>query len=262
MKWIKRILITLTVLYVLACGILYLYQDRIIFFPEPRAADHVYGGEGSEVTLTAEDGTELNALYVQRPGATGTVLFLHGNRGDNGRALHQARPVLDQQQNLLLLDYRGFGKSGGVIRSQRQLYADAQLAYDWLKARTPESKITLIGYSLGTGMVSHLAAENEPRQLVLVAPYLSLRAMKNLWFWMTPDFLLRYDLDNTEQLPRTNCPVYLLHGDQDRLIPYAMAEELVALDPERIELRTVKGGSHRSVILSNTFRRLVSDILP
>ena len=257
MRWIKRLTYTLLTLYLLACTALFFIQEDLIFHPRQRSLEYDYG-VGQERFVTTTDGRDsLHTLTLRpRPDNERVTLFLHGNRGDNGRAVYQARPILESGQDLVVMDYRGYGKSSGEITSEAQLLADAQRVYDELAADYGEENITLVGYSLGTGMASYLAAENDPRRLVLAAPYQSLTAMKNLWFWMTPDFLLKYDLDNEENLARTRCPVTILHGDSDRLIPYTMGERLAAVDPGRIQLKLLEGVSHRGVILSGAFARL------
>ena len=260
MKWIKRLLLAGALLYVLACAVLYFAQERLLFHPTVRPAGYVYGRGAEEITLRAADDVTLSALHYPRPGATGAVLFLHGNTGDAGRAAYQARAAAAAGCELLIPDYRGFGKSGGRPASAAQLNADAQLAYDFLRQRFAEDRISVVGYSLGTGLASHLAAGNDPARLVLVAPYASLRAMKNIWFWMVPDFIFKYDLDNAADLARSRCPVTILHGDADRLIPYTMAEELHAVDSSRIELRLLDGVSHRGVILRPEFSSVLGGI--
>ena len=257
MNFLKKLLYFFAGLYVLACIVLFFAQESLIFHPRAVAADRSYGA-GTEVDLTAEDGTVLNAVFVDQVNEPGAVLFLHGNVGDNGRALYQARDARAAGYDLLVLDYRGFGKSGGEIVSEEQMQSDAQLAYDYLAERYPEDRISVVGYSLGTGMASHLAANNDPGQLVLIAPYLSITAMKNLWFWLVPDFILKYDLDNAEHLAEVRCPTTIVHGTADRLIPFNMAERLRDVAPERIELVELPGVGHRGAVTSGALGRILA----
>lgn len=254
MKWLKRIGIFLAALYVLAGGLLYCNQERLIFHPRPRAADYSYG-DYPEEWIDLADGTRLNALHLRR-GGRGVVLYLHGNVGDNGRSLYQTNALADLGYDLFLVDYRGYGKSGGTTTGLADFTEDLQVVYDRLKREYAEGDIIVLGYSLGSGPASYLAANNAPRATVLVAPYTSLVDMKDRFFWLFPDFLLRYQLDNRSQLAAAAGPVYILHGEADRLIPVAMGEELAELG-EHVELIRLPGVSHWGAILSRRLPELV-----
>ena len=126
---------------------------------------------------------------------------------------------------------------------------------------TEQGNVLLVGYSLGTGMASYLAARNHPRHCVLVAPYASLTGMKNLWLWAVPDFILKYPMNTLENVPHANCPVTVLHGNQDELIPYAMAEEIRDAAPDRVELIELPGTGHRGAILHPRFGEVMQRIM-
>lgn len=261
MIWLKRISITLGILYLVICGLLYFYQEALIFHPRPRAESHQYGDFEEEwVDLT--DGERLSVLRL--PGsneARGGILYLHGNVGDNGRSLYQTQNLRDNGYDLWLVDYRGYGKSSGSIAGEANMTEDLQPVYERMKAVYGEEDILLAGYSLGTGPACYLAANNKPGGLVLVAPYTSLVDMKNEFFWMFPDFLMKYELNNLRQLAETECPVRIVHGTGDELIPYSMSERLEAVDPGRIQLEALVGVGHRGAVLDPEFGRMVEDVI-
>lgn len=260
MKWLKRIFLFLIVSYAALCAGLYLFQESVLFHPRQLSADYAFG-VGEEMTLRASDGVPLHVLAFRQPDARGAILFLHGNRGSNRRSLRQTEGLVGSGYDLYLFDYRGYGKSGGAIVSEEQLFADAQLMYDTLRGQYAEEDIVVIGYSLGTGMASYLAANNDPKHCILAAPYASITAMKNLWFWMVPDFILKYPLNTRENVARANCPVTVLHGRRDELIPYAMAEEIKAAAPGRVDLIALPETGHRGVILDPLFTETVLRLL-
>lgn len=256
MKWLKRIGITLGVIYLISCGLLYFHQEALIFHPHQKTANHSYG-DYPETWVTMADGMRLHALHLQKPNPRGVILYLHGNVGDNGRSLHQTRSIQSLGFDLFLVDYRGFGKSEGEIGSEKDMTEDFQVVYDHLKQDYAEEDILVVGYSLGSGPASFLAANNDPRAVVLVAPYTSLTAMKNQFLWMFPDFLLKYGLNNRKHLAAASSPVYLLHGTNDELIPLAMSEELETLNEERIQLVEMPNVGHRGAILNRMFGEVV-----
>lgn len=258
-KWLKRIVISLAALYLVLAAVIYVKQEDLIFHPRPRAESYSYGNY-PESWVTTPDGTRLHGLHL-RQGGKGVILYLHGNVGDNGRSLYQTSSLRDLEYDLFLVDYRGFGKSEGQLSSEADMTEDLQAVYDHLKAEYPEGKIILAGYSLGSGPASYLAANNKPGAVVLVAPYTSLTDMKNLFFWIFPDFLLKYNLDNRKNLARATSPVFILHGTDDELIPLSMGEELETLDPVRIRLVELNGVGHRGAILNAMFRTVVGEVV-
>ena len=246
MKLARRILIFFTVCYLLIASAVFWFQERLIFHPRSIAADYEYDW-GEEIEVPVE-GATLSTVWVRKPSSKGVVVYFHGNVGDNNRGLYQMRNVLEEPYDAVFMDYRGFGKSTGEVTSNEQLLEDVQAVYDRVKSDYPEDKIHLLGYSLGTGMAAHLAAENNPAQLTLVAPYTNLEDMKNQMFWWLPDFLLKYQLDTESRITSVKCPVNIFHGTADELIPFAMAERLKELAPKQVRLNPMKGVGHRGAI--------------
>ncbi len=259
MKWIKRIGIVLFVLYALVCGMLYFSQERIIFHPDKLGEDYVFS-EGEEVELPVDEGISLNCLWMKEPASEGVILYLHGNRGSNRRCFHQAQTMAGNGYDIFMPDYRGFGKSDGEIVSEEQLFSDVQAAYDFLKKHYAENKIVVVGYSIGSGMASYLAAHNNPQQLVLLAPYTSVVDLKNSRAPFLPDFLLKYPLRNQAFLQKVQHPVTLFHGEFDEVIPFNSSEKLQAINPSLFRLVSLPEG-HRGVIFSPIFQQTVSKIL-
>lgn len=259
MKWIKWIGALFAFLYVIFCAVLYFAQERIIFNPDQLSTDYIFR-EGEEVQLEVEKGISLNCLWLREPPSKGVILYLHGNRGSNRRCLHQAKTMEGQGYDIFMPDYRGYGKSGGSIESEEQLFSDAQKTYDFLKQHYAEKDIVVVGYSLGSGIASYLAANNNPQQLVLLAPYWSMLYMKDRMAPFLPDFLLKYPLRTDEFLRRVKAPITLFHGLLDDVIPVECSEKLKTIKPGSIHLITMQEG-HRGVIFSPVFRRVVGELL-
>lgn len=260
MKWVKRIVLALGVGYLLLCIVLFVWQEALLFHPSALPVDYAFE-QGTESTLETPDGVSLSMLSFTHPDSKGAILYLHGNRGSNRRSLYQTRDLTEADYDLYLFDYRGYGKSGGSVESEAQLLADAQLVFDTLARRYGEGNLLVVGYSLGTGMASYLAAHNHPRHCVLVAPYASLTGMKNLWLWAVPDFVLKYPMNTLENIARANCPVTVLHGSKDELIPYAMAEEIRDAAPDRVELIELADTGHRGAIMHARFGELMQRLM-
>ncbi|OAV45511.1 alpha/beta hydrolase [Lewinella sp. 4G2] len=263
MRVLKKSLLYVAGFYLLMCGLLFITQEHLIFHPRERPADFSYGGF-PEHFIEVEDGISLNGVFVPAiPGDTAeqVVLYLHGNVGDNGRSLHQTRSFRDLGADLFLVDYRGFGKSGGEIDGERTMTEDLEVVYHQLAETYGEENVIITGYSLGTGPTTYLASRNNPKGIVLIAPYTSLVDMKNRYLWMFPDLLMGYELNSKDYLAKSNCPATILHGTDDDLIPFQMGETLAAIDAERINLIPMNGVGHRGAILQPVVGRAVAELL-
>jgi len=255
MKTLKGIAKIIFIFYLILCGGLWFAQDKVIFNPRKLPEDYVFSKK-NEVEIEVEEGIFLNALWMRTENSKGAILFLHGNRGSNKRCQRQAMNMSNNGYDILMVDYRGYGKSDGKIYSQKQIYADVQKVYDYLKESYREGQIIIAGYSLGSGMASYLAANNSPQQLVMIAPYLNFYELKRKYIPIyIPNFFVKYPLDNAAHLANVKCPVTLFHGTMDRVIPYEHSKKLVEMYADKVKLITLNKESHRGAIFNGLFRR-------
>ena len=131
MKIIRNILAVFLLVYVIACASLYFVQDEFWFNPSKLPSSHEFRS-GEEVNLEVEEGVSINCLWMKEPRSKGVILYLHGNKGSNRRCWRQAQNIAGNQFDIFMPDYRGFGKSDGENYSERQLFADMQIVYDFL----------------------------------------------------------------------------------------------------------------------------------
>jgi len=253
MKIIKRLLLVLFCLYTVVCIGLYFAQESIIFDAQPLDQDHKYRS-GEELRIPVDEGISLSTFHFPVENPKGVVLYFHGNRGNNRRCIRQIQSFAPSGYELYMPDYRGYGKSDGEVSNEKIFMQDAQKVYDYVKARHPESEISIVGYSLGTGPASYLASHNKPQELILVAPFISFIDLKNRWTQLIPNFLMKFTFNNLKHLGASNCPITILHGTQDEVIPYDSAETLESIDPNRIYLITLQGEGHRGAIFNPNIR--------
>ncbi len=255
MKTLKGIFKIIFILYALLCVGLWFAQDYVIFNPSKLPENYIFSKK-NEVEIEVDEGIHLNALWMRTEHSKGAILFLHGNRGSNKRCQRQAMNMANNDYDILMVDYRGYGKSDGEIYSQKQIYADVQKVYDYLKKSYREDQIIIVGYSLGSGMASYLAANNNPQQLVMIAPYLNFHELKKRYIPIyIPNFFVKYPLNNAANLEKVNCPVTLFHGTMDSVIPYKHSAQLVEMHKDKVKLITLEKESHRGAIFNGTFRR-------
>jgi fermentation-respiration switch protein FrsA (DUF1100 family) len=258
-------LLLLVVLYAGVCFVYWWVQERFIFvrFRLSRGYRFRFKDPFEEVFLTHEEGVELHALRFTAKEAWGTVLYFHGNAGSLRRWGKQAQRFTRLGWNVVMMDYRGYGKSRGKL-SEEALHADAVLWYAWLKEREPEERIVVYGRSLGSGMAIPVAAANGPRALVLESPFANLYdAARHQFFALPYRWLLRYAFRNDKAIRRITCPVYIFHGKRDPVVPYESALKLYALVPGTVhrEMVSFARGFHSDLWRFKRFQRKVARIL-
>ena len=258
-------LLLLVLLYAGVCLVYWWVQERFVFvrFRLGRAYRFRFAEPFEEVFLSTDDGAELHALRFTVPNGTGTVLYFHGNSGSLRRWGKQAQRFTRLGWNVLMMDYRGFGKSRGKL-SEEALHADAARWYSWLKERVAEERIVVYGRSLGSGMAVPVAAANRPQALVLESPFANLYDAARHQFYALPyRWLLRYAFRNDKAIRRIACPVHIFHGKRDPVVPYESALKLYALVPGSVqrEMITFSRGYHSDLWRFKRFQRKMALIL-
>jgi pimeloyl-ACP methyl ester carboxylesterase len=244
---LPMILLALVLAYSAVMGALWWGQERLLFHPEPLAADHRFDfGADVHETWVEVPGARLNALHLRLPKPDGVVFFLHGNAGNLQSWFTNVEFYRRANLDLFMIDYRGYGKSSGRIRSQAELEADVRLAWASIAAQYRGQRRVFFGRSLGTALAASLAADVQPELTVLVSPYESMIALAAEHYPWVPRVLLRYPLRTDEALMRIRGPVLLAHGEGDMLISIRHSERLHARAPN-VRLLRVPGVGHGDV---------------
>lgn len=244
LRWILLAFIA----WCLAITFIWFRQEKLLFYPEPLAASFKFKFPyTSEVYIDVPD-AKLHALYLRQPTekSKGIVLFLHGNAGNLETWFTDTDFWLETGYDVLMLDYRGYGKSTGHIENEAQLYDDVVRTWNYVSANYPNKKHVFYGRSLGTGLAAKLAAEIPPDLLVLVSPYESMTKMAREYYPWVPPFVLRYPLNTSELLPKIHAPILLLHGTADKLISITQSQHLVQLNP-KATLVHIEGATHGDI---------------
>lgn len=248
-KLFVKILLPIILLFVIITAIFFLVQEKILFHPQPLAADYQFRSamEFTERNFTTADGETINALHFTTDSARGVVIYFHGNSGNIQTFAWAARPLINAGYDVLMPDYRSFGKSTGKL-SENALFADAQLVYDAAIADGyPPERIVLHGYSIGTGIATYVAAHNPVGGLILEAPYYSVKNLAHRQFPWLPSFILRYPLRTDVYITDVECPVILFHGTNDEVIYYESSQKLQQHLKPGDTLITLQGASHVNI---------------
>ena len=257
-----------TILYIIAIYgavllLVYLIQEKLIFKPEKLAVDfeYKYDSPFKELFFDVEPGVRINGLhfFVKQP--KGLILYFHGNtRSIKGWAKY-ARDFFRYQYDVVLVDYRGFGKSTGK-RSEKEMLNDMQFVYDTLLKDYEQNHLIVYGRSLGSGFATKIASDNNPRYLILDSPYYSfLKAVERFLPILPNRWIIRYHLRTDLWIRKVKCHTYIIHGTRDWLIPIKQSENLQKINPDKITLIRIHGGRHNNLPSFPEYHNFIRDIL-
>ena len=250
-------------LFLLLMSFLFFNKEKLIFFPEPLPPDYVFSFPHpfKEVFLEAEDGARLHSLHFRTEQPRGVVLFFHGNAGSLRSWGQIAGEFVERGYDLFLPDYRTFGKSTGKL-SEEALHRDALLLYRHLQKQYPEREIILFGRSIGSGVAVKLAAQTAPRLLILETPFYSLTDLAKVHYPFLPaGLLLQYTFRSDKWIADVSCPIYLLHGTSDTIIPIEAAQRLAQKATAPVTFTTIPGGGHNDLAPYPPYQQALDRIL-
>jgi pimeloyl-ACP methyl ester carboxylesterase len=259
------ILLIIASIYVVISVVLYYVQDYFLFKPEKLSKDFQFYYENQETeehNLETRDGAIINAIRFKPKGESkGIVLYLKGNSKSIKGWGKFAVDFTRHNYNVLMVDYRGFGKSTGK-RSQKAIKRDLQEVYNKIKEQTTEDRIIVYGRSLGSGFATKLASMNNPKMLVLDAPYYSLTKVTSRYMPFMPlSVLIKYPLPTYKWLKYVQCPIHIIHGTHDKLIPFKTSVKLSQIKPKITRLYTVIGGGHKNLNNFESYHNMLGEII-
>ena len=262
-KLILKIVIILISIYIVICGLLYIFQEKLIFFPQKLDKNYQFHFEEKfeEINIKTSDEKILNGLLFLADSSKGLIFYLHGNAGNLSSWGEVAKTYIDFNYDVFILDYRGYGKSEGEINGQSELFEDSQIAYNELMKRYNEDKIIVLGYSIGTGLASKLASTNNPKLLILQAPYYNLTDLMQQKFSFIPTFILNYKFETNEYLKVCKTSVVIFHGNLDEVIYYGSSLKLKEEFKLQDILITLKGQGHNGMTENEDYKNEMKKIL-
>ena len=254
------LVIIIVSVYAIVLLFLYFAQEKLIFFPDKLDAQHRFSFAASfEEVWVENEGVRLHSLLFTKKESKGVILYFHGNAG----SLNSWGGIYEDFQrfpyDLWIVDYRGYGKSEGLIQSEEQLHTDAEAVYQAVMKRYQEKEFLIYGRSIGTGVASQLAAKHPPKMLLLETPYYNFPDLVGTIYPFVPSLLVKYKLGNDQHVKDAPYPIYLFHGDQDELIPHNSSERLAKLE-SNITLHTIEGAGHNNISGFRVYHQILSRI--
>jgi uncharacterized protein len=242
----------------------YLLQDKFIFQPKKLEQGYAFqfNQPFEEHFIKTEDGETLNALMFRSSiPSKGFILYFHGNAGNLQRWGQYAIDFTQLGYDILMIDYRGYGKSTGKP-SEAGFYNDAQVVLDWSRKNIPFTRLIIYGRSLGSAVASQLATKNTLDLLILETPFDEFKSV--IYPPIRPLlalFPLRSHFPNNIFLPKVKCKKIIFHGTNDWVVPYSSALKLKSLLSNEDRFFTIEGGSHKNLRDFKEYRRALSEVL-
>lgn len=258
------IILSVITIYILTNVAAYFLQERLLFKPEKLPEDFKFkypNQKSREHHLHIGDDVLINGIHFSIDQPKGVVLYLKGNsrsiKGWGKFAVDFTRLGFD----VIMVDYRGFGKSKGR-RSEKGIKDDLQVVYDLIKEKVDEKYIVIYGRSMGSGFAAKLASNNHPRTVILESPYYSMSKIAKRYIpFMPASLILKYPLRTYKWMKYIDCPIKIIHGTNDKLIPFKASIKLSRINPKLTRLYSVIGGGHNDLYTHEEYHRMLEEIM-
>ncbi len=239
------------------CIVFWSAQNNYIFEPEPvlQTTPERVGLKAEEFYIHSGAGSESGDLFSWWiPAAitnAPTMLYFHGNDKNVGyvRELEYAREMHDLGYNILMIDYRGYGKSSGGKPSEAKVYEDADSAWNYLinQRSILPNRIFIYGHSLGGAIAINLAIHHpDAAGIISESSFTSMpdEASATGYGFMPTNLLIHERFDSLSKISKLKIPLLIIHGTWDKVVPYKMGQELFNAAPQPKTIELIEGGGH------------------
>ncbi len=255
-KVIGKILGILLIMYGIVATWFYFFQDSFIFQSTslPKGYAFTFEKKFEEYFIPTDDGEKLNALLFrsQQP-SKGLILYFHGNADNLQRWGQYAVDFTNLGYDILMTDYRGYGKSTGTP-TEVNLYKDAQTILNWSNVEIEHKRLVIYGRSLGSAVASKLATTVNPDLLILETPFDELQGA----LYLLP---AHYYFSNKKYLKNVRCKKVIIHGTGDWVVPLASAIKLKPLLNKNDRFVIVEGASHNNLREFEIYHKTLREVL-
>ncbi|MEX1275654.1 MAG: alpha/beta hydrolase [Bacteroidota bacterium] len=253
--WLRKILVAAIVAIGVWTLILMIFENQFIFFPS-KYPDGIYQNSHTipnvrDCWIKTEDGITLHGWFAPADSPVATLVMSHGNAGNLSHRLYLIRALQRRDFNVLIYDYRGYGRSEGSP-DEAGIYADGRAAFDYALTQPdidPE-RIILWGTSLGGAVAVDVATQRPAAGLILEATFSSARDVARVAYPFLPvHFFLKTQLNSVEKIKGVRMPLLMLHGNRDSIIPLGLGRKLYDAADGPKEFYTIEGADHNDTWL-------------
>ncbi|MEQ9265104.1 MAG: alpha/beta fold hydrolase [Balneolaceae bacterium] len=256
--------ITIGLLYIGVCIYFYNIQNAILFKPHLLETGHTYNYpfDFEERYFQIGDEARIHAIHAKVPDSSkGLVIYYHGNAGNNDTDVTKFELFMNEGYDVIYPDYRGFGQSTGDLEDEDDLVGDMKVVYSEMKKEYDEENIFIVGYSMGSGVAALVAAENDPKGVMIWTPYYSMVDMKNASYPFLPTFLVRYPLRTDLALPKIDEPITIFYAGEDEVLPIDRSIHLKDKLKETDQYFIIENQGHNGIYRNAELSTKVPEIL-
>lgn len=258
----------LALAYTLIALLMWLFQERLVYLPH-MGREHVatpadIGLDWRAVELVTADDLTLDAWWLPAENSRAALLFLHGNAGNISHRLVSLEQFNRLGLSVLILDYRGYGKSEGTP-SEAGTAMDADAGWRWLKEKSGHDpgRFVIFGRSLGAAVAAELASRTEPAALILESPFRSVPDLgQRLYPWLPVRALARLNYPTVEYVTQLKAPLLVIHSEEDEIIPFAEGQAVYEAAASPKKLLVIQGGHNTGFLVNEAiYLRGMNDFL-
>ena len=264
MKRVKKIVLLSIAIYFISIMLLYFLQKNLVFQATALKSDYVFkfNQPFEEHFMHTEDGETLNGLWFKPNGKSkGLIIYFHGNRDNLQRWGNYAVDFTKLDYEVLMVDYRSYGKSTGQP-NEENLYKDAALIIDWAKKKTEHKKLIIYGRSLGAAIATQASIKTQPNLLILETPFDEIKSA--IWVAFKPVtsiFPLRYNFPTKDFIVQVKSKKIIFHGTNDRIVSLKAALRLKPLLKKNDEFIVIPQGTHRNLSSFKQYKTKLAEVL-
>jgi uncharacterized protein len=253
MNWIAFCALLIFALYIIMCCVLYVMQDRLLYFPTPE-----WHSAGATALFVDSGGTRLK-VWQLHGNARRALIYFGGNAEDVAAKISEF-DTLFPDRAVYLVHYRGYGGSAGTP-SESRLIADARAIFDSLRPR--HEQIAVMGRSLGSGVAAALATGRPVVKIILVTPYDSIALVAADHFgWAPVRWLVKDSYDSAGRMKDVRVPVLVLIAARDDVILRPRSDALVAAIPSTLRhVKVFPNATHNDINLQPGYRESMREFL-
>ncbi|MFN6482542.1 MULTISPECIES: alpha/beta hydrolase [unclassified Nostoc] len=249
----QRLVTSLIFIYIFFAVFVYFRADSMIFLSQPSS----YQDDPKILKLRSGENTNISAIYLLNNQARYTILYSHGNSEDLGDIKQVLEKLHSWGFSVFAYDYRGYGTSQGKP-TESNAYEDINTAYNYLtqNLKISPKRILVLGRSVGGGSAVNLAMRKPVAGLIIESSFISAFQV------IVPFRILPFDkFPNLDNIKKVKCPILVIHGKADDIIPFAHGEKLfnAAINPKLY--LWVEGANHNDLfwVAEEKYRQTLQD---
>jgi hypothetical protein len=251
MNWLRQMVFLLVGLYLFVVFLAYLFQAKLLFFPDNRKLSGCQGAKqlGFQIIENRYRNQDIRFLLKTDPLARANLIFFHGNASSACDSLSYYLEMKDLRLNFIMASYPGY--EGDNRKPGQEIFLNnGEALFDYLKSQKYGNlPMVLFGESLGTGVATYLASVRPADGMILQSSYSSISDIGAFHYPFLPVSLINQNVFPAYLwAPTVKCSVLVLHGTDDQTIPIKFAQKQVSFFKSQVRFVPIQGAGHNDIL--------------